>query len=331
MTASPDVQAITEEIRARSVFIEEILGEASKVIVGQRTLLERILLALLCDGHILLEGMPGLAKTLTIKTVAEIIDAGFQRIQFTPDLLPSDLIGTMILNQKTLEFTTKKGPIFTNLVLADEINRAPAKVQSALLEAMGERQVTIGETTHPLENLFTVLATQNPIDQEGTYPLPEAQLDRFLFKVKIDYPTLLEEKTILDRMSGVVVPKPERVCRLERILEARETCTRIYMDEKIKDYILRIVFATRSPEKHGLDNLKTSIAAGASPRATIGLARAARANAFIRRRGFVTPEDVKSIAYDVLRHRILMTFEAEAEGIDSDHVVRSVLERVEVP
>jgi MoxR-like ATPase len=330
-TNTTDVNSLTEEIKSRSQFVEQILTEAGKVVVGQRVLLERLLIALLCDGHVLLEGLPGLAKTLTIKTLADIVHAEFQRIQFTPDLLPADLVGTMIFNQKTGEFIPKKGPIFTNLVLADEINRAPAKVQSALLEAMGERQVTIGDTTYPMQDLFIVLATQNPIEQEGTYPLPEAQLDRFLFKVKVGYPTQAEEKSILNRMSGSSTPKALKVCQPSSLLEAREICSRIYMDEKLKEYILSIIFATRFPEKVGLSALKNQIQVGASPRATIGLAKASRANAFIHHRGFVTPEDVKSIAYDVLRHRVLVTFEAEADGIDSEQVVRKILEHVEVP
>lgn len=326
-----DVQTLTDEIKQRSQFIEVILAEASKVIVGQRLLLERLLQALLCDGHVLLEGLPGLAKTLTIKTLADVLQSDFQRIQFTPDLLPADLVGTMIFNQKTGEFTPRKGPIFTNLVLADEINRAPAKVQSALLEAMGERQVTIGETTYPLQDPFTVLATQNPIEQEGTYSLPEAQMDRFLFKVKVGYPTLSEEKNILNRMSGVSLPKAMKVCQPSTLIEAREICSRIYMDEKLKDYILAIVFATRFPEKFGMPELKKQIQVGASPRATIALAKASRANAFIQHRGFVTPEDVKSIAYDILRHRVMVSFDAEADGIDSDQVIKKILEHVEVP
>ncbi len=329
--ANLDVQSLTEEIKTRSRFIDDILGEASKVVVGQRTLLERLLIAMLCDGHVLLEGLPGLAKTLTIKTLADIIHADFQRVQFTPDLLPADLVGTMIFNQKTGDFTPKKGPIFTNLVLADEINRAPAKVQSALLEAMGEHQVTIGETTYGMQELFVVLATQNPIEQEGTYPLPEAQLDRFLFKIKMTYPTIQEEKAILNRMSGVQAPKAQKVCHPDAILEARKIASRIYMDEKLKDYILAIIFATRYPEKVGLAKLKPMIQVGASPRATLALAKASRANAFIQHRGFVTPEDVKSIAYDVLRHRVLVSFEAEAEGMDSEQIIRKILEQVEVP
>jgi len=326
-----DVHALTEEIKVRSRFVDDILAEASKVVVGQRVLLERLLNAMLCDGHVLLEGLPGLAKTLTIKTLADIVHADFQRVQFTPDLLPADLVGTMIFNQKTGDFTPKKGPIFTNIVLADEINRAPAKVQSALLEAMGEHQVTIGETTYPMTDLFIVLATQNPIEQEGTYPLPEAQLDRFLFKIKVTYPTVSEEKSILNRMSGVQVPKAQKVCHPDAILESRKLASKIYMDEKLKDYILGIIFATRFPEKSGLANLKSMIQVGASPRATIALAKAARANAFIQHRGFVTPEDVKSVAYDVLRHRVLVSFEAEAEGVDSEQIIRRILEQVEVP
>jgi MoxR-like ATPase len=326
-----DVQSLTEEIKQRSQFVDSVLAEASKVIVGQKVLVERLLQALLCDGHVLLEGLPGLAKTLTIKTLADIIHADFQRIQFTPDLLPSDLVGTMIFNQKTGDFTVKKGPIFTNLVLADEINRAPAKVQSALLEAMGEHQVTIGETTYPMADPFVVLATQNPIEQEGTYPLPEAQLDRFLFKVKVGYPTLGEEKNILNRMSAVQPPRASKICHPQTILDARQLCAQIYMDEKLKDYILSIVFATRFPEKLGLPQLKQQIQVGASPRATLALAKASRANAFVHHRGFVTPEDVKSVAYDVLRHRVLVSFEAEADGIDSEQIVRKILEHVEVP
>jgi len=331
MPNTTDVQSLTEEIKQRSQFVDVILAEASKVMVGQKVLLERLLLGLLCEGHVLLEGLPGLAKTLAIKTLADVIQADFQRIQFTPDLLPADLVGTMIFNQKTGEFIPKKGPIFTSLVLADEINRAPAKVQSALLEAMGERQVTIGETTYPMQDPFIVLATQNPIEQEGTYPLPEAQLDRFLFKVKIGYPSITEEKNILNRMSGGVTPKASKVCHPQTIIEARALCAQIYMDEKLKDYILSVIFATRFPDKVGLPALKNQIQVGASPRATIALARASRANAFIHHRGFVTPEDVKSIAYDVLRHRVIVSFEAEAEGVDSEQIVKKILEHVEVP
>ncbi len=331
MTEQVDVESLTRLIKDKSRFVDQILAEAGKVVVGQGVLLERLLLALLCDGHVLLEGLPGLAKTLTIKTLADILHLNFQRIQFTPDLLPSDLVGTMIFNQKTGEFIPKKGPIFTNLVLADEINRAPAKVQSALLESMGERQVTIGETTYLLEDPFIVLATQNPIEQEGTYSLPEAQMDRFFFKVKVGYPELKEEKIILNRMSGVETPKAEKVCHSSEILEARKICTQIYLDEKLKDYILAIIFATRFPENFGLPELKARIEVGASPRATIALVKGSRAHAFIEHRGFVTPEDIKAVVYDVLRHRIMVTFEAEAEGIDSEEIIRRILEKIEVP
>jgi len=326
-----DVRAITEEIKIKSQFVDAIFNEVSNVVVGQRHLVERLVLALLCDGHVLLEGLPGLAKTLTIKTLAEILHVDFKRVQFTPDLLPSDLVGTMILNQKTGEFFPRKGPVFTNIVLADEINRAPAKVQSALLEAMGERQVTIGETTYRLEDPFIVLATQNPIEQEGTYPLPEAQMDRFFFKVRVNYPTYEDERQILNRMSGVEMPTVSKRCKPEEIKEGRRLASRVYMDEKVKDYILSVVFATREPGKYQLESVKNLIQVGASPRATLALAKASRANAFIRHRGFVTPEDVKAVAYDVLRHRVLLSFEAEAEGVTSDEIIARVLERVEVP
>lgn len=331
METSSDVASLTRLIKDKSQFISDILSEAQKVVVGQDVLLERLLLALLCDGHVLLEGLPGLAKTLTIKTLGDILHLDFQRLQFTPDLLPSDLIGTMIFNQKTGEFTPKKGPIFTNLVLADEINRAPAKVQSALLEAMGERQVTIGDQTYPLQDPFVVLATQNPVEQEGTYPLPEAQMDRFFFKVKVGYPEFHEEKLILDRMTGVKPPQASKVCHPDQIIEARDLCSRIYMDEKLKDYILSIIFASRFPEQFQLRELKPHIEVGASPRATISLAKAARAHAFIEHRGYVTPEDIKAVVYDVLRHRIMVSFEAEAESIQSEEIIRRILEKIEVP
>jgi MoxR-like ATPase len=331
MSQQMNIQQLTEVIRDKSRFVDTLFGEVGKVVVGQSALVEKLVLSLLCDGHVLLEGLPGLAKTLTVKTLAQSINARFNRIQFTPDLLPSDLIGTMIFNQKTHEFLPKKGPIFTNIVLADEINRAPAKVQSALLEAMGEHQVTIGETTFPLEDPFIVLATQNPIEQEGTYPLPEAQLDRFLFKVKVSYPTLAEEKIMMNRMTANDLPVANRVCDPETILEARRLCNDIYMDEKVKDYILNIIFASRFPEKHGLADLKPFISSGGSPRATLALTRGARANAFINHRGYATPEDVKSVAYDILRHRILLTYEAEAENVSSDQIVRRILDRIEVP
>lgn len=326
-----DVHTLTALIRQKSEFVDTLFRETSKVVVGQKILLERLLMALLCDGHVLLEGLPGLAKTLSIKTLAQVIQAGYQRIQFTPDLLPADLIGTMIFNQKTMEFFPKKGPIFSNLILADEINRAPAKVQSALLESMGEHQVTIGEQTFPMEELFIVLATQNPIEQEGTYPLPEAQLDRFLFKVRVGYPTFEEEKTILNLMSGVELPKVERICDPRSILEARKLTSEIYMDEKIKEYILKLVFATREPEQYGVREIKPWIEVGASPRATLALTKASRAHAFIRHRGYVTPEDVKSVVLDTLRHRIILTFEAEADGLDAEKIIHRVLETIEVP
>ena len=326
-----NIQQLTEVIKDKSQFIEVIFSEVGKVVVGQNTLIEKLVLALLCDGHVLLEGLPGLAKTLTVKTLAQTIDAQFNRLQFTPDLLPSDLIGTMIFNQVTHEFFPRKGPIFTNIVLADEINRAPAKVQSALLEAMGEHQVTIGETTYPLSDPFIVLATQNPIEQEGTYPLPEAQMDRFLFKVKVSYPSLQEEKVMMNRMTSNEVPHANKVCNPQAILEARKLCNEIYMDEKVKDYILSIIFASRYPEKYGLPELKPYISSGGSPRATLSLTRAARAHAFIRHRGYVTPEDVKSVVYDILRHRILLTYEADAQNMDSEQIVRKILDRIEVP
>jgi MoxR-like ATPase len=329
--SSQNIQQLTEVIRDKSQFIDALFSEVGKVVVGQTELVEKLVLALLCDGHVLLEGLPGLAKTLTVKTLAQTIDARFNRIQFTPDLLPSDLIGTMIFNQKTHEFFPKKGPIFTNIVLADEINRAPAKVQSALLEAMGEHQVTIGETTFQLEDPFVVLATQNPIEQEGTYNLPEAQLDRFLFKVKVTYPSLSEEKIMMNRMTSNEVPVAGRVCSPQSIMDARKLCNGIYMDEKVKDYILNIIFASRYPEKYGLGEIKNFVSSGGSPRATLSLTKAARANAFIRHRGFVTPEDVKSVAYDILRHRILLTYEAEAENVNSEQIVRKILDRIEVP
>ncbi|MEW6057196.1 MAG: MoxR family ATPase [Bdellovibrionota bacterium] len=328
---SIDVAALTEQVRQKSKFVDDLTNEVSLVVVGQRMMIDRILMALLCDGHILLEGLPGLAKTLTIKTVADAISSGFQRIQFTPDLLPADLIGTVIYNQRTGEFTPKLGPIHSNIVLADEINRAPAKVQSALLEAMAEKQVTIADQTYHLKDPFIVLATQNPIEQEGTYPLPEAQMDRFMFKVKVSYPTLAEEKAILNRMTSFQTPKAKKVIPSETLLEARELVSKIYMDEKIKDYILSIVFASRFPEKYGLSDLKSMIQVGASPRATIFLAKAARASAFLSHRGFVTPEDIKTIAFDILRHRIMVTYEAEADQLTSDAVIKRILDKIEVP
>ncbi|RKH41347.1 AAA family ATPase [Corallococcus sicarius] len=326
-----DIRALTERVQQESSFVEVLNQETGKVIVGQRYMLERILIGLLCNGHVLLEGVPGLAKTLTVRTVADSLSATFMRVQFTPDLLPADLVGTMIYNQQTAAFTVRKGPIFANIVLADEINRAPAKVQSALLEAMAERQVTIGDQTFGLPSPFLVLATQNPIEQEGTYPLPEAQVDRFMLKVKVGYPTRDEEKVIMDRMSGGSSPKAQKVIALEHLVRARELVHAIYMDEKVKEYILNVVFATREPARYGLKDLADYIQFGASPRATIALAQAARAHAFLRHRGFVTPEDVKAIAFDVLRHRIAMTYEAEAEELTQEKIIQRVFDRVEVP
>jgi MoxR-like ATPase len=326
-----DIRALTERVQQESSFVEVLNQETGKVIVGQRYMLERILIGLLCNGHVLLEGVPGLAKTLTVRTVADSLSATFMRIQFTPDLLPADVVGTMIYNQQAANFTVRKGPIFANIVLADEINRAPAKVQSALLEAMAERQVTIGDQSFGLPSPFLVLATQNPIEQEGTYPLPEAQVDRFMLKVKVGYPTRDEEKVIMDRMSGGSAPRAQKVIGLEHLVRARELVHHIYMDEKVKEYILNVVFATREPNKYGLKDLADYIQFGASPRATISLAQAARAHAFLRHRGFVTPEDVKAIAFDVLRHRIAMTYEAEAEELTAEKIIQRVFDRVEVP
>jgi MoxR-like ATPase len=324
-----DIKAIGERIERESEFVTTLLAEIDKVIVGQRYMIERLLIGLLADGHVLIEGVPGLAKTLAVRTLSRAIDTKFQRIQFTPDLLPADLIGTLVYSPDTGAFSTKKGPIFANLILADEINRAPAKVQSALLEAMQERQVTIGSETFPLEQPFLVLATQNPIEQEGTYPLPEAQVDRFMLKLKITYPTREEELDIMNRMAGGAEPKASPVVRPEVILKARELVTEVYIDEKIKEYILDIVFATRSPDSR-LD-LAGLIAYGASPRASIYLSIAARAHAFLARRAYVTPEDIKAIAMDVLRHRVIITYEAEAEEMTSEDIVQRILDNVEVP
>lgn len=325
-----DLKAINEKVRQESVFVHSLMAEAGKVIVGQRYMIERLLIGILGNGHILLEGVPGLAKTMAVKTLASCVKASFHRIQFTPDLLPADVIGTLIYNPKEGNFVIKKGPIFANIILADEINRAPAKVQSALLEAMQERQVTIGENTYPLEEPFLVLATQNPIEQEGTYPLPEAQVDRFMLKLKISYPDKGEEKQIMDRMTAVETPKAQPVVSPKEILEARKVVHEIYMDEKVKDYIINLVMATRKPEEYKID-AKGLIAYGASPRATIYLNIAARAHAFLRGRGYVTPEDVKAIGMDVFRHRIIVTYEAEAEDLTSEDIVKRVFDGVEVP
>ena len=326
-----DVRVINDLVQKESAFIERIQNEVAKVIVGQRTMIDRILIGILCNGHVLLEGVPGLAKTLSVKTFADTLRLKFQRIQFTPDLLPADLIGTMVYNQQTGQFYERKGPIFANVVLADEINRAPAKVQSALLEAMQEHQVTIGDTTYPLGDPFLVLATQNPIEQEGTYPLPEAQVDRFMLKVIVKYPTIEEERQILERVTNGMETKAEQVVTPEALRQARSVVQQVYMDDKIKDYIVRIVIATREPAAYGLKSLRDLIEYGASPRATIYLAQAARAHAFLRHRGYVTPEDVKSIGTDVLRHRVILTYEAEAEELSAEDIVKKIFDEVEVP
>jgi MoxR-like ATPase len=326
-----DVRVINELVHQQSAFVESLTAEVGKVIVGQKTMVERILIGLLTGGHVLLEGVPGLAKTLTVKTLADSLDMRFQRIQFTPDLLPADIVGTVIYNQAKSEFVPKKGPIFANLVLADEINRAPAKVQSALLEAMQERQVTIGDTTHPLPDPFLVMATQNPIEQEGTYALPEAQLDRFMLMIKVGYPTKEDERLIMDRMTSGMKVAAAAVANPARIAEARSVVQQVYIDEKIKDYIVSIVHATREPKAHGLGQLADFISFGASPRASIYLNLAARAHAFLRHRGYVTPEDIKAVGVDVLRHRVILTYEAEAEEITSETIIRKLFEHVEVP
>jgi MoxR-like ATPase len=326
-----DIKEINEKIQRESAFVDMMMMELSKVIVGQRYMMERLLVGLLSNGHILLEGVPGLAKTLAIKSLASTIHAKFHRIQFTPDLLPADLIGTQIYNQKKEEFTIRKGPIFANFILADEINRAPAKVQSALLEAMQEKQVTIGESTFKLEEPFLVLATQNPIEQEGTYPLPEAQVDRFMLKVVIGYPSKEEEKLIMRQNIAAHFPEIKTVAKPEEILRARDAVREVYMDEKIERYILDIVFATRSPRDYRLDKLTGLISYGGSPSASINLALASKAYAFIKRRGYVIPEDVRAICHDVLRHRIGLTYEAEAENITAENIVNDILNAVEVP
>ncbi|MFA6597800.1 MAG: MoxR family ATPase [Ignavibacteriaceae bacterium] len=326
-----DISVLNEKIKEESAFVDLLMVEIGKVIVGQKAMVERLVIGLLGNGHILLEGVPGLAKTLAIKSLASAMKAKFQRIQFTPDLLPADIIGTQIYNQKDGNFFIRKGPIFSNFILADEINRAPAKVQSALLEAMQERQVTIGETTFKLEEPFLVLATQNPIEQEGTYPLPEAQVDRFMLKVKITYPQRDEEIKIMRQNVSGIENKINPVVTSQDILKGRDLLQQIYMDEKIEKYILDIVFATRTPKDFNLDKLTDMISYGASPRASINLAIASRAMAFIKRRGYVIPEDVRTIAYDVLRHRIAVTYEAEAEEITSENIISEILNKVEVP
>ncbi len=330
-TATLDIEVIQQKIQQESAFVERLLAEVGRVIVGQKMMVERLLIGLLADGHVLMEGVPGLAKTLTVKTLAEAIDTKFRRLQFTPDLLPADLIGTLIYDPKDQEFKTKKGPLFSNIILADEINRSPAKVQAALLEAMQERTVTIGENTFPLDDPFLVLATQNPIEQEGTYPLPEAQVDRFMLKLSVEYPTGDEELQIMRRMSAGVSAKVNPVVSPEEIVRARKATEMIYMDSQVERYIVDLILATRDPAAYGLADLKELIAFGASPRATICLAKTARAHAFLRRRGFVTPDDVRAMGMDVLRHRVLVTYEAEAEEVTPEEVVRRILDSVEVP
>jgi MoxR-like ATPase len=322
---------LTERIEGETVFVNDLLAEINQVIVGQEALIERVLTALLADGHVLLEGVPGLAKTLLIKTTAEAIHAQFARIQFTPDLLPADLIGTQVYNPQMGAFSVHRGPLFTNLLLADEINRAPAKVQSALLEAMQERQITIANKTDKLPELFMVMATQNPIEQEGTYPLPEAQVDRFMFKLLVDYPARNDERNMLDRMTAAHKPHARAVVQPETILNARRLVKEVYVDDRLKDYVLSLVVATRQPADFGLANLKPLIAFGASPRAGIYLIESARAHAFLHGRGFVIPDDIKEIAPEVLRHRVLTSYEAEAENITSDELVKQVLNKVQVP
>lgn len=327
-----DMNALTEKIEKHSAFIEDIRRELNKVIIGQTYMIDRLLVGLLTNGHVLLEGVPGLAKTLTVSSLAKVISTNFQRIQFTPDLLPADLIGTLIYNQKEGDFFVKKGPIFANIILADEINRSPAKVQSALLEAMQEKQVTIGEETFKLDEPFLVLATQNPVEQEGTYPLPEAQVDRFMLKLNIDYPTETEELEIMRRMAKTgAKTELSAVVKPETILDARKVVNEIYMDEKVEKYIVDLVFATRKPKNYGLDDLVDLIGFGGSPRATINLNLAARAQAFMEHRAYVTPEDVRVIAMDVLRHRIIPTFEAEAEDISAEDIVEKIMSNVQVP
>ena len=323
---------INEKILSSSIFIEELRKGMKKVIIGQDSLIDKIFIAMLADGHILLEGVPGLAKTLTVNTLSNLINTKFQRIQFTPDMLPADLLGTLIYNQKTGEFDTRKGPIFSNIILADEINRSPAKVQSALLEAMQERQVTIGEHTYTLVEPFLVMATQNPIEQEGTYPLPEAQVDRFMFKLIVKYPDKDSERLVLRQNTKPSdISKLQEVVSPDEILDAQRVIQDIYVDEKVEDYVLKLIFATRDPQNHGLNDLEGIIDFGASPRATINLVRAAKARAFTERRGYITPEDIRYIGADVLRHRVILTYEAEAEELTADDVIQRLFEVVEVP
>ncbi|WP_010423198.1 AAA family ATPase [Anaerophaga thermohalophila] len=331
MDQAVDIKELNERIKEESSFVDLLTIEMNKVIVGQKHLVESLLIGLLSDGHILLEGVPGLAKTLAITTLSKAVSAGFSRIQFTPDLLPADLLGTMIYSQKNEEFVVKKGPIFTNFVLADEINRAPAKVQSALLESMQERQVTIGDNTYPLPRPFLVMATQNPIEQEGTYPLPEAQVDRFMLKVVIDYPQKSEEQLIVRQNMAHKFPEANNIIKPEDILRARKVVKDVYMDEKIEKYIVDIVFATRFPEQYELEKFKDMISYGGSPRASISLSIASKAYAFIKRRGYVVPEDVRAVCHDVLRHRIGLSYEAEANNVTSEDIISEILNTVEVP
>jgi MoxR-like ATPase len=327
-----DIRQLNERIQSAAGFVDRIETEVARAIIGQHYMVSRLLIGLLSNGHVLLEGVPGLAKTLAIKTLSQAVHAKFSRIQFTPDLLPADVVGTLIYNQQSHQFVVRKGPIFANFILADEINRAPAKVQSALLEAMQERQVTIGDSTHKLDEPFLVLATQNPIDQEGTYSLPEAQVDRFMLKVVIDYPSRKEEQMIIrQNVDGLYVKSVNQVVSIQEIIEARELVRKIYMDEKIEGYILDIVFASRNPEKFSLEKLKPLISYGGSPRASINLALAAKAHAFLQKRGYVIPEDVRSIAKDVMRHRIGLTYEAEAENVNSEFVIDEILRTLQVP
>jgi len=326
-----DVRVINELVRSESAFIEDVKLEVARVVVGQPHMVQAMMIGLLTGGHILLEGVPGLAKTLTCTTLADVVDAKFRRIQFTPDLLPADLIGTMIYRPETSQFEVRRGPIFANLVLADEINRAPAKVQSALLEAMQERQVTIGDQTYALEDPFLVMATQNPIEQEGTYPLPEAQVDRFMLMVKVSYPTREEERLIMDRMTDGERKKARQIVTVGQILSARQVVNQVYVDSRIKDYIVEIVFATRAPAQYGLRDLEDMIEYGASPRASIYLNMAAKAHAFLNRRGYVTPEDIKAVGYDVLRHRVILSYEAEAEELNSEELLQRIFDVIEVP
>lgn len=325
------IREMNERVRQEAAFVQQILQETNRIMVGQEALIRRMLIALLSDGHMLIEGVPGLAKTLAVRTLSATLNAHFQRVQFTPDLLPSDLVGTQIYNPSQSDFIARPGPIFCNIVLADEINRAPAKVQSALLEAMEERQITLGEQTFHLDKLFMVLATQNPIEQEGTYPLPEAQLDRFMMKVIVGYPTRDEEKEIINRMAGERPLNPQAIVTPDVILQARQVVQQIYVDERIKDYVLDIVFATRYPAERGMKKLSALIEFGVSPRATLVLIKTAKANAFLNGRGYVMPDDIKLLAPDVLRHRLLLSFEAEAEGISVDQVIEQILKRVDVP